>query len=54
MAKSLIEGQNIVKLSLNEGQNMVKLSLNEGHVVKDDIEYVHSNIIPLFLFGFTY
>ena len=37
----------------NKGQKQI-VSAKEGYVVKDDIEYVHYNIIPLFLFGFTY
>jgi len=37
----------------NKGQRQIKEAEN-GYVVKDDIEYRHSNIIPLYLFGLTY
>lgn len=37
----------------NKGQKQIREAAN-GYVVKDDIEYRHGNIIPLFLFGLTY
>lgn len=37
----------------NKGQRQIKEAF-EGYIVKDDIEFKYSNIIPLFLFGFTY
>lgn len=37
----------------NKGTRQIK-DAKIGFVVKDDIEYRHSNIIPLFLFGLTY
>lgn len=37
----------------NKGQRQVR-EASEGYVVKDDIEYRHANVIPLFLFGLTY
>ena len=37
----------------NKGQRQIREAEN-GYVVKDDIEYRHGNIIPLFLFGLTY
>lgn len=37
----------------NKGQRQIREAA-KGYVVKDDIEYRHANIIPLFLFGLTY
>lgn len=37
----------------NKGQRQIR-EAEKGYVVKDDIEYRHGNIIPLFLFGMTY
>lgn len=37
----------------NKGQRQIR-DAKQGYVVKDDIEYRHDNIIPLFLFGLTY
>lgn len=37
----------------NKGQRQIR-DVEKGYVVKDDIEYRHGNIIPLFLFGLTY
>ncbi len=37
----------------NKGQRQIR-DAQKGYVVKDDIEYRHGNIIPLFLFGLTY
>lgn len=37
----------------NKTQRQLK-GIENGYVVKDDIEYGHGNIIPLFLFGLTY
>lgn len=37
----------------NKGQKQIKDALR-GYIVKDDIEFSHANIIPLFLFGLTY
>ena len=37
----------------NKGQRQIR-EAGKGFVVKDDIEYRHANIIPLFLFGLTY
>lgn len=37
----------------NKGQKQIQNAKN-GFIVKDDIEYKYSNIIPLYLFGFTY
>lgn len=37
----------------NKGQKQIKDAV-KGYVVKDDIEFSHGNIIPLFLFGLTY
>lgn len=37
----------------NKSQKQIK-EADQGFVVKDDIEYKHSNVIPLFLFGLTY
>lgn len=37
----------------NKGQRQIR-EAEKGYVVKDDIEYRHANIIPLFLFGLTY
>lgn len=37
----------------NKGQRQIRDVAN-GFIVKDDIEYRHANIIPLFLFGLTY
>lgn len=36
-----------------KGQKQIR-EAERGYVVKDDIEYRHGNIIPLFLFGMTY
>ena len=32
----------------------VKQPQHEGYVFKDDIEYVHDNQVPLWMFGFLY
>ncbi len=37
----------------NKTQKQIRTASN-GYVVKDDIEYSHANIIPLYLFGLTY
>lgn len=37
----------------NKTQKQIRQA-EDGYVVKDDIEYRHGNIIPLFLFGLTY
>lgn len=37
----------------NKGQKQIR-DAEQGYVVKDDIEYRHGNVIPLFLFGLTY
>lgn len=37
----------------NKGQKQIKDAPN-GFVVKDDIEYVFGNVIPLYMFGLTY
>lgn len=37
----------------NKGQRQIK-DAEKGFIVKDDIEYTHGNIIPLYLFGLTY
>lgn len=37
----------------NKGQKQIR-GAEKGFIVKDDIEYVHGNIIPLYLFGLTY
>lgn len=37
----------------NKGQKQIR-DASKGYVIKDDIEYRHGNIIPLFLFGLTY
>ncbi|MDE6291838.1 MAG: ATP-binding protein, partial [Muribaculaceae bacterium] len=37
----------------DKGQRQIR-EAGKGFVVKDDIEYRHANIIPLFLFGLTY
>lgn len=37
----------------NKGQRQIR-DAERGYVVKDDIEYRYGNIIPLFLFGFSY
>lgn len=37
----------------NKGQKQLQ-GVSNGYVVKDDIEYVYSNIIPLYIFGLTY
>lgn len=37
----------------NKGRRQIK-DADNGFIVKDDIEYRHSDIIPLFLFGMTY
>lgn len=37
----------------NKGQHQIAEAAH-GYVVKDDIEFAHSNIIPLYLFGLTY
>ncbi len=37
----------------NKGQKQIRAA-KQGFVVKDDIEYTHGNIIPLYLFGLTY
>lgn len=37
----------------NKGQRQIR-EAEKGYVVKDDIEFRHANIIPLFLFGLTY
>lgn len=37
----------------NKSQRQIR-GTTGGYVVKDDIEYRHGNIIPLFLFGLTY
>lgn len=37
----------------NKGQRQIR-DVENGYVVKDEIEYPHGNVIPLFLFGLTY
>lgn len=37
----------------NKGQKQIQQA-EHGYVVKDDIEYAHGNVIPLYLFGLTY
>lgn len=37
----------------NKTQKQIRAA-EKGYVVKDDIEYAHANIIPLYLFGLTY
>lgn len=37
----------------NKGQKQIS-NVENGFIVKDDIEYKYSNIVPLFLFGLTY
>lgn len=37
----------------NKGQRQIE-SVKNGIVVKDDIEFAHGNVIPLFYFGFNY
>lgn len=37
----------------NKTQKQIR-DVQKGYVVKDDIEYAHSNVIPLFMFGLTY
>ncbi len=37
----------------NKSQRQLR-DVRQGYVVKDDIEYRHDNIIPLYLFGLTY
>lgn len=37
----------------SKGQKQIR-NIEKGYIVKDEIEYRHSNIIPLFLFGLTY
>lgn len=37
----------------NKGQKQIR-NIENGFIVKDNIEYRHTNIIPLFLFGLTY
>lgn len=36
-----------------KGQRQIA-DVAEGYVVKDDIEYAHGNVIPLYFFGFNY
>ena len=37
----------------NKGQQQIK-GVTHGYIVKDDIEYRYSNVIPLYMFGLTY
>lgn len=37
----------------NKGQKQIK-EADKAFIVKDDIEYKYGNIIPLYMFGFTY
>lgn len=37
----------------NKGQKQIR-SIDNAFIVKDDIEFRHTNIIPLFFFGLTY
>ena len=40
-------------LDLKEGKKQSE-DIQNGFVVKDDIEYVHDNQVPLWMFGFLY
>ncbi len=37
----------------NKGKKQIA-GIDNGYIVKDDIEYGHQNVIPLWQFGLTY
>lgn len=48
-----IDGRTFEVGGKNKTQRQIKQA-EEGYVVKDDIEYVYQNTIPLWMFGFVY
>lgn len=48
-----IDGRTFEVGGKNKTQRQIKQA-KEGYVVKDDIEYVYQNTIPLWMFGFVY
>jgi|GEM_PF-2682328 len=51
---TLIEGRKQAKISLIEGFFGKIESVDKGIVVRDDIEFGHANIVPLWAFGLNY
>lgn len=48
-----VEGKTFEVGGRSKGKKQIK-DAEEGYIVKDDIEYVFGNIIPLWMFGFVY
>ena len=48
-----IEGNTFEVGGRKKGKKQIE-DIPDGYVVKDDIEYVHNNQVPLWMFGFLY